>query len=66
MARLTKDGNNPRGQKAEIVSKAPSSIIVIPASELVQVIAKVVLHFLCAQFSVLNIVLMNDICLSGP
>ncbi|XP_044486896.1 polyadenylate-binding protein-interacting protein 3-like isoform X2 [Mangifera indica] len=40
MARLTKDGNNPRGQKAEIVSKAPSSIIVIPASELVQVIAK--------------------------
>ncbi|XP_031261830.1 polyadenylate-binding protein-interacting protein 3-like isoform X1 [Pistacia vera] len=39
MARLTKDGN-PRGQKMETVSKAPSSIFVIPASELVQVIAK--------------------------
>lgn len=43
MARMTKDGN-PRGQKVETVSKAPSSIFVIPASELVQVIAKVVLH----------------------
>ncbi|XP_044496279.1 polyadenylate-binding protein-interacting protein 3-like isoform X2 [Mangifera indica] len=39
IARMTKDGN-PRGQKVETVSKAPSSIFVIPASELVQVIAK--------------------------
>ncbi|XP_061365138.1 polyadenylate-binding protein-interacting protein 3-like isoform X2 [Gastrolobium bilobum] len=41
MARLTKDGSL-RGQKsaAEFVSKAPSKILIIPAKELVQVIAQ--------------------------
>ncbi|XP_057977688.1 polyadenylate-binding protein-interacting protein 3-like [Malania oleifera] len=41
MARLIKDGSL-RGQKAisESVSKAPSKILIIPAKELVQVIAK--------------------------
>ncbi|XP_034696867.1 polyadenylate-binding protein-interacting protein 4 isoform X1 [Vitis riparia] len=41
MARLTKDGPV-RGQKAisDSVSKAPSKILIIPAKELVQVIAK--------------------------
>ncbi|KAK6284335.1 hypothetical protein POUND7_003287 [Theobroma cacao] len=41
MARLVKDGTL-RGQKAiaEFVSKAPSKILIIPAKELVQVIAK--------------------------
>lgn len=43
MARLIKDGNF-RGQKtvAEFVSKPPSKNFIIPSSELVQVIAKVV------------------------
>ena len=42
MARLTKDGPA-RGQKAisDSVSKAPSRTLIIPAKELVQVIAKV-------------------------
>lgn len=42
MARLTKDGSL-RGQKpgVELVSKAPTKILVIPANDLVQVIAKV-------------------------
>ncbi|OMO70605.1 hypothetical protein CCACVL1_18764 [Corchorus capsularis] len=41
MARLIKDGTS-RGQKAitDFVSKAPSKILIIPAKELVQVIAK--------------------------
>ncbi|PON96212.1 Ataxin [Trema orientale] len=41
MARVTKDGSS-RGQKstAESVSKAPSKTLIIPAKELVQVIAK--------------------------
>ncbi|GMN36909.1 hypothetical protein TIFTF001_006386 [Ficus carica] len=41
MARMTKDGSS-RGQKsvAESVSKAPSKTFIIPAKELVQVIAK--------------------------
>lgn len=44
MARLTKDAPV-RGQKAtaESVSKAPSKTLIIPAKELVQVIAKVVI-----------------------
>lgn len=51
MARLVKDGTL-RGQKAiaEFVSKAPSKILIIPAKELVQVIAKVLLMFLFLQF----------------
>lgn len=46
MARLTKDGVS-RGQKsvAESVSKAPSKTLIIPAKELVQVIAKVLLYY---------------------
>ena len=42
MARLTKDGPA-RGQKAipDSVSKAPLRTLIIPAKELVQVIAKV-------------------------
>ena len=42
MARLTKD-SPARGQKAisDSVSKAPSCNLIIPAKELVQVIAKV-------------------------
>ncbi|KAJ1424501.1 LsmAD domain [Sesbania bispinosa] len=41
MARLTKDGSL-QGEKsgAEFVSKAPSKILIIPAKELVQIIAK--------------------------
>ncbi|XVE51889.1 hypothetical protein DITRI_Ditri02bG0077200 [Diplodiscus trichospermus] len=39
MARLVKDGTL-RGHKTEFVSKAPSKILIIPAKELVQVIAK--------------------------
>lgn len=47
MARMTKDGSS-RGQKSagESVSKAPSKTLIIPAKELVQVIAKVLLFFL--------------------
>ena len=47
MARLTKDGCS-RGQKStiELVSKAPSKTLIIPAKELVQVLAKVLLFFL--------------------
>lgn len=42
MARQTKDGS-PRGQKPSsgFVSKAPSKTLIIPAKDLVQVIAKV-------------------------
>jgi len=42
MARLTKGASSP-GKKsgAEFVSKAPSKILIIPAKELVQVIAQV-------------------------
>lgn len=42
MARLTKGGSS-QGQKSgsEFVSKAPSKILIIPAKELVQVIAQV-------------------------
>lgn len=51
MARLTKDGPV-RGQKAisDSVSKAPSKILIIPAKELVQVIAKVVLYLYISSF----------------
>lgn len=47
MARLAKDGST-RGQRSgvEFVGKAPSKTLIIPAKELVQVIAKVC-YILC-------------------
>lgn len=55
MARMTKDGSL-RGQKSvsDSVSKAPSKTLIIPSKELVQVIAKVLLHFL--------VLLLSDAC----
>lgn len=51
MARLIKDGTL-QGNKAvtEFISKAPTKILFIPAKELVQVIAKVLLFFLSLEF----------------
>lgn len=48
MARLTKDGS--RGQKnmPDSINKPPSKTLIIPAKELVQVIAKV--FFICVLF----------------
>ena len=50
MACLVKDGTL-QGHKTitDFVSKAPSKILIIPAKELVQVIAKVMLIFLSLQ-----------------
>lgn len=52
MARMTKDGSL-RGQKslADSVSKAPLKTLIISSKELVQVIAKVLLHFLAMLLS---------------
>ena len=51
MARMTKDGTL-RGQKSvsDSFSKAPSKTLIIPSKELVQVIAKVLLHLLVMFF----------------
>ncbi|MED6112913.1 Polyadenylate-binding protein-interacting protein 3 [Stylosanthes scabra] len=58
MARLIKDGSL-RGQKssAEPVSKAPSKILIIPAKELVQVIAKVCdFSSICSSLGKLSVI----------
>lgn len=65
MARLTKDCSV-RGQKAtaEFVSKAPSKTFIIPGKELVQVVAKVLLHFLYSCFgnsAISNVVSTSDL-----
>lgn len=51
MARMIKDGSL-RGQKAfaDSVSKAPSKTLIIPAKDLVQVFAKVLLNFFIVLF----------------
>lgn len=42
MARLTKDASSQRqNPAAEFIGKAPSKILIIPAKELVQIIAQV-------------------------
>lgn len=54
MARLTKDTSSSRGQKTigDSLNKAPSKTLVIPAKDLVQVIAKVLLlRFKSVNFS---------------
>lgn len=54
MARLTKDGSF-RGQ-----SKPPSKTFIIPATELVQVIAKVLLYFLSGFGYFNSVILLSD------
>jgi len=53
MARLIKDVSL-QGPKAECVSKAPSKTLILPGKEVVQVIAKVLLHFLSFIFCILK------------
>lgn len=52
MARLIKDVSV-RGLKAENVSKAPSKTLILPGKEIVQVVAKVLLHSLFFLFRML-------------
>jgi len=60
MARLIKDISF-RGQKAEFVSKAPSKTLILPGKEVVQVIAKVLLHFLSFIFCLFESGLLSEV-----
>lgn len=66
MAHMSKDGAL-QGQKSAVepVSKAPSKILIIPAQELVQVIAKVILLFVLCEFLFLTSVSSVLILLSS-